>query len=75
MNEKNGLKLDEVIESGLERLSGVDLGTDESEAIIDDLAKLYKLKFEGVKVDEELTDKDMNRDVIVQQVNEQPVSY
>ena len=70
MNEENGLKLDEVIESGLERLSMVDLGTDESEAIIDDLAKLYKLKFEGVKIDEELTDKDMNRDVIVQQVNE-----
>ena len=70
MKEEKVLKLDEVIEKGLETLSLIELGTDASEAVIDDLVKLHNLKMENLKMGEELTDRDMNRDVIVQQVEE-----
>lgn len=63
MNEKIELRLDEVIEKGLENLSFSDLGTDESEAIIDDVAKLYRLKLDVVKTESEILEMDMNRKI------------
>lgn len=56
------LKLDELIDSEIENISGLESGTKEKSAAIDDFTKLYRLRIDEKKVDLDYKDRCRTRE-------------